>query len=114
MITRASTIDLISRDEAVVMHKSIRRRGWHRGEPLDDELRPEEPRVLARSLALIVEAGLKTPADIQQAICLHPSDIIQLCNLDANYFTDAQPSVRLFNGIKIIHNDTRHKQQEGA
>ncbi len=115
MITRASTIGLISQDEAVVMHKSIRRRGWHRGEPLDDEIRPEEPRVLARSLALIVEGGLKTPADIQQALCLHPSDIIQLCNLDADYFTDAQPSVRLVHGgMKIAHDDTRHEQREGA
>ena len=69
------------------MHKSIRRRGWHRGEPLDDELRPEEPRVLARSLALIVEAGLKT-------VPLGSADVPESCSFRALVSSDSLPLSR--------------------
>jgi len=103
MITRAQSIDFISQEEAKKMHISLTRRGWRQREPLDDDLEPEQPRVLRRSFDLLVEAGVTTPAEIQHALCLQPADIIQLANLDRDYFDDALPPVRLLQGAKTLH-----------
>ena len=70
-------------------HKSLwinySRRGWKRSEPLDDSLEPEEPRMLARAIQMIIDKGGVPPSQVVSDLLLHPADISELAGLPESY-----------------------------
>jgi Zn-dependent peptidase ImmA (M78 family) len=56
-IQRCAALGMISESTQQRMWKQIRARGWTVREPLDDELQPEEPELLKRSIEIGLEDG---------------------------------------------------------
>ena len=73
-IVRANDLGLISSDQATSLFKSAGRRGYRRpfGEPWDNELAVEQPRLLRRAIEAIVGAGDELFCDLLGDMRLPP------------------------------------------
>lgn len=101
MIKRSENIELIDEREANLLWKYCSRRKWRRREPGDDTEAVEKPRLLARSVKLLIEEAGLSKSDLLMHIPYNAEDIASLCGLPAGYFkthkqtTDANPPVQL-------------------
>lgn len=85
MAMRARTLGLISSEYAGRLWKHMSAKGWRKGEPLDEKLPLERPRVLARAVTLLVEEGGYSKSDIVELMRLGERDIEELCGLRRGY-----------------------------
>ncbi len=88
MVNRARDIGLIDSDTARSLWIGISRRKWRQGEPFDDSIEVEEPRILRRAFELILENGAQTPDDIQSDLSLPLDDIEVLSGLPAGFLRE--------------------------
>jgi hypothetical protein len=58
MVMRLAELELIREDEKRNLFIQISRKQWRKREPLDDELKTEEPKFLKRSIDLLLEKGM--------------------------------------------------------
>lgn len=93
MIKRAEDLSCISRETAENMWRNYSRRGWKRAEPLDDELQPEEPKLLKAALRLLIDKKIICPADILEDLKLSSRDIEDLIDLHLGYLESIPPGV---------------------
>ena len=92
MIKRVRDLDIINEDAEKRFWKYRATRGWHRREPYDlpSETPVEEPRLLRRSIEMIVDKKVRSKGDLVHAdICLGASDIETLASLKPNYFANS-------------------------
>jgi Zn-dependent peptidase ImmA (M78 family) len=91
MIMRSHGVEILSDAAAQRLWKYRATRGWHRREPLDDptETPVEEPRLLRRSIELIVDSKVRSKSDLQNDICLNAADVEMLASLPVNYFAES-------------------------
>jgi Zn-dependent peptidase ImmA (M78 family)/transcriptional regulator with XRE-family HTH domain len=92
MIKRARDLDILSDAAEKRLWKYRATRGWHRREPYDlpTETPVDEPRLLRRSVELIVDKKVRTKADLLHSdICLGAADVQMLASLPANYFLES-------------------------
>ncbi|WP_400765474.1 helix-turn-helix domain-containing protein [Methylosinus sporium] len=89
MVKRAQDLEIISDEHASRLWRYRSTRGWHRQEPYDapSETPVEEPRLLRRSIELILEHKVRAPrdlvemdigigaADIEMMTCLTPGSL---------------------------------------
>ena len=54
MLYRLGELDWVEEDHSARFWRNYSRRGWRNGEPLDDEIVPERPRLLRRGFELLV------------------------------------------------------------
>lgn len=101
MIVRAKQGGFITDDAERSLWIAMSRRKWRKSEPLDDILEPEEPRLLRRSIEMILDAGDQTPADICDYLALTPSDIEDLTGLRSGYLS-SHSRVELSNTSNVI------------
>jgi Zn-dependent peptidase ImmA (M78 family)/transcriptional regulator with XRE-family HTH domain len=87
MIMRCAQLDILSEVQQKRAWINLNRKGWRSCEPLDDRLAPEQPRLLRRSFELLVNEGIKTPAQIVSDLCLNPRDIESLACLNHGYLS---------------------------
>lgn len=87
MIMRCRKLDMLDENSSIRLWKHYNARGWRRGEPLDDTLECEQPRLLNRSVRLLINEGVLTRDQLLTAIRLHGSDVEMLCNLPRGYMT---------------------------
>ena len=85
MIFRARELNLMSAEKASRMWPNLARRGWRKTEPLDDTLEPEQPRLLRRSLELILNSGAATRQDMLMHTALSFWDVEELIGLPRDY-----------------------------
>ncbi len=85
MIIRARQARFISEDSERKLWINYNRRKWRTLEPLDDTTVAEEPRLLRRSIELVLTDGAQTPADITSRLSLPASDIEALAGLGRGY-----------------------------
>lgn len=85
MIIRAKQGGFITDDAERSLWIAMSRRKWRKSEPLDDVLEPEEPRLLRRSIEMILDAGEQTAADVCEQVSLTPTDIEDLTGLQPGY-----------------------------
>lgn len=85
MIKRATELGFIGEDTAKRLWINTSRRGWRRIEPYDDTMEPEEPRLLRRSVELVLTEGTQTPEDVLAALALPSVDVESLCGLPSGY-----------------------------
>jgi len=97
MIKRAEDLTLISPDQARRLWISYNRRGWKRKEPLDDELPIEQPRLLRRSMELIVNEAGQSHAHVLSELPFAVSDVEELASLPPGSIGDVPPPVRLID-----------------
>ena len=93
MIMRCEHLSIITEEQARRLWINMSRRGWRRQEPLDDRIPPEQPRVLKRSIELLVNEGIKTPEQIVIDLSLNAADIEALACLESGYLSGQAPDV---------------------
>jgi Zn-dependent peptidase ImmA (M78 family)/transcriptional regulator with XRE-family HTH domain len=128
MIMRAKSLDLLSDAYATRLWKNYSARGWRKGEPLDDILEAESPRLMPRAIKILIEQGGFTKSRLIDTIGLPALDIERLCSLPEGYMTNELAKVIPLNspvfrsGIKnetgseytanVIKLPTRSKNRE--
>lgn len=88
MIYRCSELGVITPDQTKRLWINYGRRGWRQGEPLDDELPAEQPRLLRRSFDLLLSSNTKTRAEILADLALPGNVVERLVGLPTGYLTE--------------------------
>lgn len=91
MITRARYAGMISDETRRRLMINLSRKGYRRHEPYDDTMEPEYPRLLRRSVELILENGVMTPTDLEDSVGLPVSDIEVLTGIDRGFLNSFAP-----------------------
>ena len=87
MIKRCANLGMLSEEYERRLWKYYSARGWRKNEPLDDVLEPEHPRLLSRSIRLLVEEGVRSREALLNDFRLNGSDVEALCGLPRGYMT---------------------------
>jgi hypothetical protein len=76
---------------------NLSRRAGKPGDPADDPTHTESPKLLARGIRLLIDAGVKDRHEFLTDLALNPADIEQLAGLPAGYFSecDVPPAATL-------------------
>lgn len=96
MVMRTEDLGIVTETQARRLWINMSRRKWRKNEPLDDRLLPEQPRLLRRSIEILIESGVKSPSQIAEDLCLSIPDIESLTNLpDGTLSVNKQAEPRL-------------------
>jgi Zn-dependent peptidase ImmA (M78 family)/DNA-binding XRE family transcriptional regulator len=110
MIMQAKYGGYINEDMERKLWITLSRRKWRTSEPLDDTMEPEVPRLLRRSIELILDEGGQTADDIVNRLRLSPADVESLSCLPEGYLRN-HSRVSLIGSKKsnvVSINDRRH------
>jgi Zn-dependent peptidase ImmA (M78 family)/DNA-binding XRE family transcriptional regulator len=113
MLMQARRADYVGEEAAKKLWIGMSRRGWRTSEPLDDTMEAEQPRLLRRSIELILEHGEQTPEDIVQRLNLPSSDIEVLAGLPAGFLDNYAP-VRLHRSGQVERPPYEDKAERAA
>lgn len=91
MIKRAEQLELISGEQATRLWINRSRLKWTKREPYDDEIEPECPVILARSIRLLVDSNTVGKIGILNGIPLTASDIETLTCLPKGFLSPDEP-----------------------
>ena len=100
MIMRCASLGIISEDYQRQMWKYYSSRGWRKNEPLDDSLIPENPRLIARSIRLLVEENVRSREQLLNDFRLNAADVESLVGLPRGYMSDEKADVISFPKLK--------------
>ncbi len=87
MIFRAEELELISHDQATRLWINRTRQGWTTREPFDDEIEPEQPVLLARSIRLLIESNITSAEELLAGVALPAKDVEELAGLPSGYLS---------------------------
>ena len=87
MIKRCAALDMLSDEYERRLWKYYSARGWRKSEPLDDVLEAEYPRLMSRSVRLLVEKRVRSRQALLSDFRLHGADVEALCGLPRGYMT---------------------------
>jgi Zn-dependent peptidase ImmA (M78 family)/DNA-binding XRE family transcriptional regulator len=93
MISRSKQLGIISEDFATRLWKNYSARGWRKGEPGDDQIVAEQPRLLGRAMNLLIEDGGFQANQITDEICLSETDVERLASLPEGFFSRTSAKV---------------------
>jgi Zn-dependent peptidase ImmA (M78 family) len=93
MIMRCRKLDMLSEEYQRRLWKYYSARGWRKSEPQDDVLEPEHPRLLSRSVRLLVDEKVRGREALLSDFRLHGSDVEALCGLPRGYMTTESADV---------------------
>lgn len=100
MMMRCANLGITSEEYERRLWKHYSTRGWRKGEPLDDVLESEEPRLLARSVQLLIDEGVRSKEDLLSDFRFPASDVELLCGLPRGFMTAGAAVVVGFPTIK--------------
>lgn len=109
MLMRLHRIGLISNEEKEALFKRRSARWGAKAEPFDDKWEPEKPRLLRRTVELLVSAGVLTTESVVRYIGLSAHDVEQLCGLREGYFSSPPQVVELAT-LRYHKETARHTQ----
>jgi Zn-dependent peptidase ImmA (M78 family) len=89
MIMRAMELRLLSPEQQGRIWPNLNRRGWRKSEPLDETLEPESPRLLRRTVDLLLKTGATTRQNIVMQNAMFAEDIEDLIGLPRGYLGGA-------------------------
>ena len=87
MIMRCTQMDMLTEEYRVRIWKHYSSRGWRKAEPLDDTLELERPRLLSRSVRLLLDERVRSRADLLAEFRLNAADVESLCGLPRGFMT---------------------------
>lgn len=93
MIKRCEALDMIGEEYRRRLWRYYSARGWRKSEPMDDDLLVEEPRLLSRSVRLLVDEGVQTRANLLEEFRLFAGDVETLCDLPSGYMSGGDGDV---------------------
>ncbi len=85
MIMRCAKLNMLSEEHQRRLWKSFSARGWRKSEPHDEALAPEQPRLLSRSVRLLIDEKVRNRENLICEFRLHGPDIESLCGLPRGY-----------------------------
>jgi Zn-dependent peptidase ImmA (M78 family)/transcriptional regulator with XRE-family HTH domain len=88
MIGRCRELGIVTDDQAKNLWIQYTRRGYKRKEPLDDQMPEIAPRMLRRSIEMLVSEQIRSKDDIRADLLLPESEIERLCSLKPGYLSD--------------------------
>lgn len=106
MVMRLSALDLINDDDKLNLFKRRSSRWGAKAEPGDDKRVPESPRLLRRTIELLVGAGVMPAEGIPRFIGLSERDIEQLACLREGYFSTKADVVELAT-LRVSRSDSK-------
>ena len=77
------------------------RRGWRGEEPLDAMLKHEQPKVLRRSVELLIDEGVRTRQQVVDDLALPPREIEELCALPSGYLRGSTADIKALPRLKV-------------
>lgn len=86
MIMRLHALGLLNDEEKLALFKRRSARWGSKTEPGDDKWEPEVPRLLRRTVELLINEGILAAEGIPRHLGFSPRDVEKLCNLRDNYF----------------------------
>lgn len=86
IIMRLTALELLDDDGALILHKRRSARWGGKSEPGDEDRRPEQPRLLRRTIDLLIEEKVMPLEAIPRHIGLAARDIEALAGLPEGYF----------------------------
>lgn len=86
IIMRLKALELIDDEGASILHKRRSARWGAKSEPGDDDRKPEQPRLLRRTIDLLVEENIMPLEAIPRHIGLSAGDIESIASLPQGYF----------------------------
>jgi Zn-dependent peptidase ImmA (M78 family)/DNA-binding XRE family transcriptional regulator len=87
MIKRSEELGLISHEQANRLWINRSRQGWATREPFDDEIPPEQPVLLSRSVKLLIDSGKTDAETFLDELGLPAEDVEELTGVSAGYLT---------------------------
>lgn len=87
MMMRCANLGIVSEEYERQLWKYYSARGWRKCEPMDDLLKPENPRLLSRSVRLLVDENIRSREALLNDFRLFGSDVEALCGLPRGYMT---------------------------
>jgi Zn-dependent peptidase ImmA (M78 family)/transcriptional regulator with XRE-family HTH domain len=100
MMMRCRTLGMTSEEYEQRLWKHYGARGWRKCEPLDDTLTPEMPRLLSRSVRLLVDEGIRSRQELLDDFRYSATDVESLCGLPRGYMTSQEADVVSLPRIK--------------
>jgi len=104
MVKRCEQLGILDEIQLRRTWINLSRRGWRKWEPLDDALLPETPRLLPRSIDMLVASDIRTKEQILADLCLSAPDLEDLVCVPSGYFRD-KPQLRLIPREKLDQED---------
>ncbi len=89
MIMRCDALNITHEGMTRRLFINMSKRGWRNNEPLDNSMVKEKPRLLRRSIEMLLSERVKSVAQIVSELALNPHDIEELCELDAGTLSGA-------------------------
>lgn len=87
MIKRCEVLGMMSDEYNRRTWKHYSARGWRKFEPLDDSLTPETPRLLTRSVRLLIDERVRSRTDLLNEFRISATDVESLCGLPRGFMT---------------------------
>lgn len=87
MLMRLYFLKLLSDDDRLALFKRRSARWGAKAEPGDDGWAPEKPRLLKRTVDLLVREGVLPVDRVAPFLGFSTNDVVQLCGLEPNYFS---------------------------
>lgn len=111
MIYRCKDLELITEEHAGRLFKYISARGWVRAEPEDERLALEQPRLMERSIRLLLTQGGYSIDQLLAQLRLHPKDIEALAGLPVGLLSNCREQVRMLPMPKLKIGGTVHEER---
>lgn len=89
MLGRCAELGILTEEQERRMWIQYARLGYKRKEPLDDQMPEVAPRLLRRSLEMLVDQDIRSRDDIRAELSLPDGIIESLCSLKPGYLTDS-------------------------
>jgi Zn-dependent peptidase ImmA (M78 family)/transcriptional regulator with XRE-family HTH domain len=93
MIMRCSALNMMDDEYQRRLWKHYSSRGWRKKEPLDDTLVPESPRLLARSVKLLIDERVRSCRDLLEDFRLPAADVESLCGLPRGFMSNSEAEI---------------------
>lgn len=85
MAYRCKDLEILSATQHQYLMKQMNVRRIRKVEPLDDAFPVNKPTVLPEAIRMLVERGVQTKKQLEDALCLGISDIERLCGVEPGY-----------------------------
>ncbi|MET3374774.1 Zn-dependent peptidase ImmA (M78 family)/transcriptional regulator with XRE-family HTH domain [Variovorax boronicumulans] len=95
MMMRLHALGLLSDDEKLILFKRRSARWGSKAEPGDDKWEPEVPRLLRRTVELLISEGVLPAEGVPRYLGFSAGDVEKLCGLRDNYFSTSAEVVEL-------------------
>lgn len=106
MVMRLFALKIISDNEKTNLFKRISERWGRRAEPLDQESAPEQPRLLKRTLELLVDEGIMTPQGVLNFLSFGNADVSSICSVSETFFDETK--VLNFSDLRLKRQPKEH------